>query len=261
LNATAVFHYADSELNSLLESELLIYTSTNTGANWIQVGGTVNTTNNTVTVSGINSFSLWTLAASSIPLSVKVASFTATSKQNSIELKWSTATEKNNFGFELQRFAIDQQLKPESKNWNKIAFIEGNGTTNASKEYSFFDKNLFPGKYSYRLKQIDRDGTFEYSQSVEVTIGQAPKEFALEQNYPNPFNPTTVISYRLPASNHVILKVYDAIGKEVATLVNEVKEAGYYSATFDASKLSSGIYFVRLHSDDKVQMKKMVLMK
>jgi hypothetical protein len=139
--------------------------------------------------------------------------------------------------------------------------VEGGGTRNASKEYSFTDRNLSAGKYSYRLKQIDRDGKFEYSQSIEVAIGIEPKVFTLAQNFPNPFNPTTVISYQIPMSNHVSLKVYDEIGREVVTLVNEVKEAGYYSATFDGSKLSSGIYLAKLQSGDKVQIKKMSLIK
>ncbi|MEI7905924.1 MAG: T9SS type A sorting domain-containing protein, partial [Bacteroidota bacterium] len=113
----------------------------------------------------------------------------------------------------------------------------------------------------YRLKQIDRDGKFEYSQTVEVTAATAPKEFGLEQNYPNPFNPTTVISYQLSANGFTSLKIYDAIGREVATLVNEVKEAGYYSAQFDGARLSSGIYFARLSLSGKTQIRKLMLMK
>jgi hypothetical protein len=128
-------------------------------------------------------------------------------------------------------------------------------------EYSFTDKILNAGKYSYRLKQIDRDGKFSYSQTVEATVTGAPKEFLLAQNYPNPFNPSTVINYQLPVNSLVTLKVYDAIGREVITLVNEVKEAGYYSVTFEASRFSSGIYFARLQSSEKVQIKKMLLIK
>ena len=113
----------------------------------------------------------------------------------------------------------------------------------------------------YRLKQIDRDGKFEYSQTVEVTAVSAPQEFGLEQNYPNPFNPSTAISYQLSANGFTSLKVYDALGREVGILVNETKEAGYYSAAFDASKLSSGIYFARLQSGERTQLKKMQLLK
>jgi hypothetical protein len=144
--------------------------------------------------------------------------------------------------------------------WSKIGFVEGNGTTNAPKSYFFTDKSA-SGKTSYRLKQIDRDGKFEYSQTVEVTVLSAPKEFALEQNYPNPFNPTTSINYQLSANSFTTLKIYDAIGREVATLVNEVKEAGYYSAQFDGAKLSSGTYYYRLNAGGFTNVKRLTLIK
>ncbi len=208
-------------------------------------------------------------------LPVELLSFTAEVAEKSVELKWNTATETNNYGFEIERTATTGH--PEQANapiydplrgrrpvgkgdWIKIGFVEGNGTTNAPKSYSFTDKSA-NGKTSYRLKQIDRDGKFEYSQTVEVTAASKPKEFALEQNYPNPFNPTTAISYQLSSNSLTTLKIYDAIGREVATLVNEVKEAGYYSAQFDGSALSSGIYFAKLTSDRKTQMKKLLLLK
>ena len=131
--------------------------------------------------------------------------------------------------------------------------MEGNGKTNAPKSYSFTDKSA-AGKTSYRLKQIDRDGKFEYSQMVKVTAARESNEFGIQQNYTNPFNPTT-------ANGFTSLKIYDAIGREVATLVNEVKEAGYYSAQFDGARLSSGIYFARLSSSGKTQIRKLMLMK
>ncbi len=199
-------------------------------------------------------------------LPVELSFFSASSNKNNVELQWKTATEVNNFGFEIERTALGNLLlannqKQTVNSWSKVGFVKGNGTTNAPKEYSFSDKNLSTGKYSYRLKQIDRDGKFTYSQTVEVEIGSIPKEFALMQNYPNPFNPSTMISYQIPVNSHITLKVYDAIGREVATLLNEVKEVGYYSATFDASKLSSGIYFVRLQQGEKNQIMKMSLVK
>jgi hypothetical protein len=193
-------------------------------------------------------------------LPVELTSFTSTKgNDGTILLKWITATEVNNYGFEIEKTVISNQQAVTS--WKKIDFVEGAGTTNVPKKYSYSDKNLSAGKYSYRLKQIDRDGKFEYSQSVEVTVEQRPNVFALEQNYPNPFNPSTVISYQLPLSGQVSLKVYDAVGREVATLVNEVKEAGSYTAHFDGTKLSSGIYFARLVSAGKTQMRKLLLMK
>ncbi|MEW5798839.1 MAG: GLUG motif-containing protein [Bacteroidota bacterium] len=193
------------------------------------------------------------------PLPVELVFFTATTKQNNVELKWSTATEVNNYGFEIERTVISYQSSVI--NWSKAGFVEGSGTTNAPKEYSFTDSKLTAGKYSYRLKQIDRDGKFEYSQTVEVTIANAPKVFALKQNYPNPFNPTTVISYQLPVNSHVTLKVYDAIGREVATLVDEVKEPGTYSVQFNGATLSSGIYFYTLRAGNFSTTKKLMLVK
>ena len=208
---------------------------------------------------GNRQFAVIRYTGSSSPLPVELVSFTASAKLLSVELQWNTATEVNNYGFEIERTVISDQSSVIS--WSKAGFVEGNGTTNASKEYSYNDRNVGTGKYLYRLKQVDRDGKFSYSQSVEVEVGNLPKVFTLEQNYPNPFNPSTVISYQLPANSQVTLKVYDAIGREVATLVNEVKEAGNYSVTFDASRFSSGIYFARLQSGDKVQLKKMLLIK
>ena len=198
------------------------------------------------------------------PLPVELTSFTAEVAEKSVELKWRTATEVNNYGFEIER-AMDNEtssslVSARDDNWSKIGFVEGNGTTNAPKSYSFTDKSA-NGKTSYRLKQIDRDGKFEYSQTVEVTAASTPKEFGLEQNYPNPFNPTTAIGYQLSANGFTSLKVYDAIGREVATLVNEAKDAGYYSAQFDGTKLSSGIYFYKLISGNYVGVKKLVLLK
>ncbi len=189
-------------------------------------------------------------------LPVELTSFTASPAKNGITLNWKTATEVNNYGFEVERRAVsDRHLA-----WTKIGFMEGNGTTNAPKSYSFTDKSA-NGKISYRLKQIDRDGKFEYSQTVEVTAASAPKEFALEQNYPNPFNPTTEISYQLSANGFTSLKIYDAIGREVATLVNEVKEAGTYSVQFDGSRLSSGVYFCRMSAAAFTSVTKMTILK
>ena len=200
----------------------------------------------------------------SFPLPVELFSFTAFADKNGVTLSWKTATEVNNYGFEIERAMENRTLSSRAEtrddNWSKIGFVEGNGTTNAPKSYSFVDKSA-SGKTSYRLKQIDRDGKFEYSQTVEVTALSAPKEFGLEQNYPNPFNPTTAISFQLSENGFTSLKVYDAIGREVATLVSEVKEAGYYSVQFDGAKLSSGIYFAKLTSSGKTQMRKLLLLK
>jgi len=196
-------------------------------------------------------------------LPVEMTSFTAIVHNKNVELEWETITEVNNYGFEVERLAIrDRNLQGDSHFvWGKVGFVEGNGTTNTPKQYSFADKNLALGKYFYRLKQIDRDGKFEYSKEIEVTVSSTPKEFVLEQNYPNPFNPSTVIRYQSPGNSHITLKVYDAIGREVTTLVDEVKEAGLYSVVFDAARLTTGMYFARLSSDGKSRIRKLLLMK
>ncbi len=198
------------------------------------------------------------------PLPVELTSFSVKTKGTSIELLWKTATEVNNYGFEIERrtASISPPLQggDDRGGWTKLGFIAGNGTTNAPKSYSYTD-NTANGKVTYRLKQIDRDGKFEYSQEIESVISQIPQTLSLMQNYPNPFNPATVINYQIPVNSYVSLKVFDVIGREVAALVDEVKEAGTYSHEFDASKLSSGMYFAKLSSAGKMQIKKMSLLK
>jgi hypothetical protein len=168
-------------------------------------------------------------------------------------LSWSTATEINNSGFEVER-------KQENSNWSNVAFVNGSGTTSSEKKYSYFDGSLTAGKYQYRLKQIDFDGSFEYSKVVDVDVN-APSKFELSQNYPNPFNPSTKISYSVPKTGYVSLKVYNALGQEVAGLVNGVKEAGIHTIEFNAVNLNSGIYFYKLEAGDITQVKKMTLIK
>jgi hypothetical protein len=211
-----------------------------------------------------NETSQWVVSDPPVP--VEIHSFTANSKGRGVELAWKTATEVNNHGFD-----IEKRMKDElgSMNWEKIGFVEGHGTTNAPKSYSFIDGSA-SGTVAYRLKQIDRDGSFEYSNQVEVTVA-APKEFALMQNHPNPFNPATSISYTIPAAGHVTLKVYDLIGKEVATLVNGMQDAGVHIVKFsagggsafggDASQLPSGMYFYTLRTNNFAATKKMMLLK
>ncbi len=197
-------------------------------------------------------------------LPVELVSFTATINGSQAELKWKTATELNNYGFEIEKSRIQNtevRTQKKAETWNNVGFVEGNGSTNTPREYSFTDKNIATGKYFYRLKQIDRDGKFEYSQTVEVTINNTPKEFILEQNYPNPFNPTTNISFTLHTSGFTTLKVYDVIGREVATVINEHKESGSYSLHFNASQLASGFYVMRLRNGNNVQVRKMQLLK
>jgi len=191
------------------------------------------------------------------PLPVELTSFTAKVSGNNVNLNWTTATELNNNGFDIERKSV---ISFEGfGNWEKIGFVKGFGTTNSSQNYSYNDNGLDYGKYLYRLKQIDLDGSFNYSNEVEVEI-KSVTSFNLEQNYPNPFNPGTIISWQSPINGYQTLKVYDVLGNEVATLVDEYREAGSYQYEFNARDLSSGIYFYKLQIGDFVQTKKMILM-
>ena len=184
---------------------------------------------------------------------VEMNTFTASVADGKVLLNWSTASETNNYGFEVER-------KNGNSSWNKIGFVPGTGTTTQMHSYSYTDENVSAGDYSYRLKQVDFDGSFEYSQVVEAVVGGA-YEFALEQNYPNPFNPLTNIKYSLKAKSYVELKVINLLGEEVKTLVSEEQQAGSYTINFDASSLASGIYFYTLKAGDFVSTKKMILLK
>ncbi len=175
-------------------------------------------------------------------------------KYQNIKLNWITSSEINNKGFEIQR------KYSNSNTWEDLDFIEGNGTTTQKNSYTYIDAILPAGKYLYRLKQIDFNGSFEYSNIVEIEV-IAPDNFELNQNFPNPFNPVTKISFQIPGQYFVSLKVYDILGNEVATLVNEKKSAGKYNVDFNASALPSGVYFYKLQAGSFVQTKKMILLK
>jgi len=184
---------------------------------------------------------------------VELASFSANVINNEVELSWITATETNNQGFDIQR-------KSDNGEFSSIGYINGAGTTTETQAYSYIDKNLSAGNYVYRLKQIDFDGTFKYSNEVSVEVANLTT-FALEQNYPNPFNPSTTIKYSLPENSFVKLAVFNLLGEEVATLVNETKESGAYSLSFDASGLPSGTYIYQLQAGSSIQSMKMILLK
>ena len=200
-------------------------------------------------------------------LPVEMISFTAAATNSSVSLTWKTATETNNYGFEVERSAmVNQQSTMSNADWTKVGFVEGAGTSSHSHEYSFTDRIAQRGVAAYRLKQIDRDGSFKYTESIEVHI-LVPYSLTLAQNYPNPFNPTTTIEFTLPDDGRVSLKVFDVLGKVVATLVDgELKADAVHRATFDASNVSSGIYFFRLEysasgGNAKQLMKKLLVMK
>ncbi len=183
---------------------------------------------------------------------VELTSFTANASGNNVTLRWTTASETNNRGFEIQKL--------QSGTWTTSGFVQGKGTSTEENSYSFTDKDLQSGKYIYRLKQVDFDGSYSYSQNVEVTVS-APLTFELSQNYPNPFNPSTTIHYAIPEAGNVKLIVYNLLGQEVKSLVNGFKEAGAYSVNFDASGLNSGLYLYKLETGSYTQVKKMTLLK
>lgn len=191
------------------------------------------------------------------PLPVELSTFTAVQKGSAILLKWSTETEINNFGFDVERA---NDLNGSAQHWNKIGFVEGNGITNSPKDYSFTDSPETGNKYYYRLKQIDSDGQTEYSNAISVDL-KIPNQYALYQNYPNPFNPTTSITYNLPAEGLVSLKVYDVLGGEVKVLVSENQKAGAYTIPFYAGDLASGIYICKITANNFISSIKMILMK
>jgi len=192
-------------------------------------------------------------------LPVELTSFTASTNGSTVMLNWHTATEVNNYGFEIERRAVNSEQSTVNS-WQKIGFMKGAGTSNAPKEYSYSDATGFTGCYVYRLKQIDNDGSYKYSTEAEVTIG-APITFALSQNYPNPFNPSTMISFDLPAKSFISLKVFDLLGREVATIVSEEMLAGSYSRIWNASNIPSGIYFYRLQAGSFTEAKKLILLR
>jgi len=195
-------------------------------------------------------FDLITFVPTVVP--VELVSFTGAAIGNRVELNWSTATEVNNSGFEVQRSS-------DNLHFAKVGFVQGHGTVTQINKYSFTDQNV-SGSLYYRLKQVDLDGSFKYSKVVEVKV-TSPLSFALNQNYPNPFNPATTISYSIPEKSFVTVKVYDVLGNEVASLVNGEMEAGEHTINFNASNLSSGIYYYRITDGNNVATKKLMLLK
>jgi len=184
---------------------------------------------------------------------VELTSFSASISDSKVTLDWSTATELNNNGFEVQRKSV-------AGDFATIGFVKGAGTSTNQHNYSFTDKDLVAGNYSYRLKQIDYDGKYEYSKVIEADV-RPLDNFTLEQNYPNPFNPSTTIGYILNEKGNIKLTLYNAIGKEIAVLVNEEQDKGYHKTILNAENLASGVYFYKLQAGSLVETKKMLLMK
>jgi len=192
------------------------------------------------------------------PLPVELASFNSSINQRNVTLNWITASEENNSGFDIEQSNVKGQT---SNDWKKIGFVQGHGTVTTSTNYTYEDRNLSSGKYKYRLKQMDYNGNFKYYDlQNEVVIG-IPDKFSLSQNYPNPFNPKTKINYDIAKDGIVMIKIFDNSGREASMLVNEFRQAGYYAEEFNATNLSSGVYFYKLVAGSFVAVRKMVLLK
>jgi len=194
----------------------------------------------------------------SSPLPVKLQSFTYSVSGRNVNLNWSTSMEENNAGFDIER-------KSETGNWTKVGYVAGKGNSNNVNNYKYTDSKVEAGKFSYRLKQTDYNGNYEYfTLSGNVTVGN-PSKYVLSQNYPNPFNPVTKIDFEVPQDSKVTMKVYDITGKEIVTLFSGVKSAGFHTVQFDGNGLSTGIYFYRLvasaNGQETVITKKMNLIK
>lgn len=188
---------------------------------------------------------------------VELIALSAAMKNNTAVINWRTASELNNKGFYIEKLNI----KNQNADWEIIGFVEGKGTTTETSEYSFADRNIAAAKYFYRLKQTDYDGKYVYSDIVELNAEGLITDFVLNQNYPNPFNPSTTISWQMPKSSVVNLKIYDITGSVAAVLINERLEAGNHKIEFNAEGLSSGVYFYSLETDNLKLVKKMLLMK
>ncbi len=187
---------------------------------------------------------------------VELSKFTVSTTEKGVILNWITTTEINNYGYEIER-------KTKNK-WEKIGFVEGGGNSNSTKSYSFNDFNPEDGIISYRLKQIDINGDYKYSEVIAIYINLnniLPNDYSIEQNYPNPFNPSTTINFSLPKTGKVVLEIYNVLGEKVTTLINNDLTAGYHSVNFNGSSLASGVYIYRLQSGNYTQAKKMTLEK
>ncbi|QQS35606.1 MAG: T9SS type A sorting domain-containing protein [Ignavibacteriales bacterium] len=207
-------------------------------------------------IADINKFTIDPLPLGQ-PFPVELSSFNISVVGSSIQLNWRTESETNNFGFEIERTVGETST---ASGWKKIGFIEGSGNSSSPREYLFTDSPPPNEYYHYRLKQIDIDGKYSYSNVIGVEFG-TPIQFELEQNFPNPFNPATKINYTIPTRGLVTLKVFDILGCEISIIVNENLNPGSYTSIFDGRALPSGIYICRLTGNSVTQSIKMLLLK
>jgi len=247
-SCNVTFTYVDADING---TEANLFCGKLDGSVWTLLLA-ANTASNELTGT-VTSFSVFTGGEESA-LPVELSSFSASVTRTGVLLNWKTETEVNNYGFEVQRSIVADK-------WEVLGFVEGHGNSNSPKEYNFIDSEVnSAGTYLYRLKQIDNDGSYEFSKTIEVNFG-SPIKFELSQNYPNPFNPSTTISFNLPKSGIATLKVYNLMGEEIITLVEGYREAGIYTINFNAEEHPSGMYLYRLSTNGFTETKKMLFMK
>ncbi len=243
------FTYVDADIEG---TETNLHGAAWTGAAWAYLGAVTAASNQiSGTVTTFSDFTAGELGA----MPVELTNFSVSKSGNNVVLNWNTATEQDNYGFEIERSS-------DNSVWSNIAFVNGHGNSDSPKEYSFTDNTAGFGMNYYRLKQIDSDGSFEYSNVVEIDNGEMVEDYILAQNYPNPFNPTTRISFGVRENSKASLVVYNAVGQQVAELFNGNAEAGQiYYVEFDGSDLGSGIYFYRLSTPEHTSVRKMILIK
>lgn len=242
-------------------TELGIFQTTNRGTNWIYANSGMpyySPVDELVLQSGTNLLYAFThgrgVFVTTSPLPVELESFSAKNIANKVAIVWSTATELNSNKFVVERSTINEN------NFNKIGEVKANGNSSSRKQYEFQDEVTIAGKYNYRLKMIDNDGAFKYSNSIQVDV-KPPDKYALLQNYPNPFNSTTIISYQVAIEGPVKIILYDINGKELTQLINEIKSPGVYKVKLNADNFASGIYFYSLQTENLKITKKMLLIK
>ena len=191
-------------------------------------------------------------------LPVELTQFSAKLLNDYVRLEWSTVSERNNYGFEIQK-------SDRKKGFHKIGFLKGAGTTIETQSYEFKDSKIEIGTYSYRLKQIDLDGTTLFSSPVEIQV-KPPQQFQLYPNYPNPFNSNTIIRFDIPARDHISISIYNAVGQKIKTLLDEEKAAGCYEIRWDGrdelgKSISSGVYFLTLKTTTFACANKLILLR
>ena len=228
---------ADDNSNALTSAH--VWKSDDNGGTWGDIAGPIDVSTSRSYTFSTSSFSDFTVSDELKPLPVELSSLSAAVSGRNISVNWITATEKN-----VSKFVVERSL---NSSWSSVGEVSAYGNSNSPKSYSFIDKNLAVGKYSYRLKMIDNDGSIEYGSIMASAEVALPTEFKVSKNYPNPFNPSTKISYELPADAHIVIELYSITGQKIAELLNENASSGYYDYSINMAQfnLSSGLYLYK----------------